>query len=59
MTEINLTTYDLVSVQQAATMLGKPRVTLYRWIKSGKLVGVKFGGIIYIPTSEVKRLKNG
>jgi len=58
MTEIKLTTNDLVSVQQAATMLGKPRVTIYRWVKNGKMSGVKFGGIIYIPTSEVERLRN-
>ena len=58
MTEIKLTTNDLVSIQQAATMLGKPRVTIYRWVKNGKMSGVKFGGIIYIPTSEVERLIN-
>ena len=58
MTEITLTTNDLVSVQHAANMLGKPRVTVYRWVKNGKMSGVKFGGIIYIPTSEVERLRN-
>lgn len=58
MTEIKLTTNDLVSIQQAANMLGKPRVTIYRWVKNGKMSGVKFGGIIYIPTSEVERLIN-
>ena len=55
--EINVTTYDLLSVQQAATILGKPRITIYRWVKAGKMVSVKFGGIIYIPRSEVERLK--
>jgi len=57
MMEINVTTYDLLSVQQAATILGKPRITIYRWVKAGKMVSVKFGGIIYIPRSEVERLK--
>ena len=57
--EINVTSYDLMSVQQAADILGKPRVTLYRWIKAGKLLSVKFGSVIYIPKNEVERLKNG
>ncbi|KKM80163.1 hypothetical protein LCGC14_1342700 [marine sediment metagenome] len=54
--EINVTTSDLMSVQQAAAQLGKPRVTVYRRVKAGKLLSIKLGGIIYIPKSEVERL---
>ena len=56
--EITVTTNDLISVQDAAEALKRPRITLYRWIAKGKLVSVKFGGIYYIPVSEVTRLKN-
>jgi len=55
--EIKVTTSDLVSVAKAAEELGRPRITIYRWIESGKIVGVKLGGILFIPVSEVERLK--
>jgi len=57
MAEISVTTDDLMSVQQAASALGKPRVTLYRWIAKGQVLSVRFGGILYIPKTEVDRLK--
>jgi len=56
--EINVTTDDLMSVQQAAAYLNKPRLTIYRWITKGQLLSVKFGGILYVPKSEVERIKN-
>ena len=55
--EIKLMTTDLMSVQDAATALNRPRVTIYRWIAKQKLLSVKFGGIYYVPSSEVERLK--
>lgn len=51
-------TGDLVTVPQAAKLLGKPKMTLYRWIKSGKVIALQFGGISFIPKSELERLKN-
>ncbi len=56
--EIRVTTSDLVSVQDAAKELGRPRLTVYRWIDAGKIISIKLGGILFIPTSEVERLKN-
>ena len=56
--EIRVTTSDLVSVQDAAKELGRPRLTIYRWIDAGKIFSIKLGGILFIPTSEVERLKN-
>lgn len=56
-TEIRMITPDLMSVQEAATALDKPRVTIYRWIAARKLLSVKFGGIYYVPVSEVERLR--
>ena len=55
--EIRVKTDDLVSVADAAKILGRPRLTIYRWIDASKIVGIKLGGIIFIPKSEVERLK--
>lgn len=55
--EINVTTTDLVSVQQVATALQKPRITIYRWVKAQKVASIKLGGIIYIPKGELDKLK--
>jgi len=53
---IKVNTGDLVSVQDAAKKLGRPRVTIYRWIDAGKIISIKLGGILFIPKSEVERL---
>ena len=55
--EIKVTTDDLVSVARAAEALGRPRLTIYRWIDAGKIHGIKLGGVLFIPKSEVERLK--
>jgi len=51
-------TGDLLTVPQAAKLLGKPKMTLYRWVKNGKVIAVRFGGILFVPMSEIDRLKN-
>ena len=56
-TDIQITTSDLMSVQDAATALRRPRMTIYRWIARRKLLAVKLGGTYYVLTSEVDRLK--
>jgi excisionase family DNA binding protein len=56
--EIKVTTSDLVSVAQAARELGKHRATVYRWVEDGIIVGIKLAGSLFIPKSEVERLKN-
>ncbi len=56
--EIRVTSDDLLSVAKAAEALGRPRVTIYRWADAGKIHGIKLGGIIFIPKSEIQRLKN-
>lgn len=57
-TEITITTDDLVTVAEAAKALGKHIATIYRWHEAGHIVAVKLGGILFIPTAEVDRLKN-
>ena len=54
---ISFTTSDLYSVAEAAVELGIQRPTVYRWVERQKLIGVRFGGILYIPKSEVERVK--
>ena len=55
--ELKVITDDFITVPEAAKQLGKPKVTLYRWIGADKLIAVTFGGILFIPKSEVERLK--
>jgi len=50
-------TSDLLTVPKAAKQLGKPKMTLYRWLKSGKIIAITVGGIPFIPQSEVERLQ--
>jgi len=54
--ELKVITDDFITVPEAAKELGKPKVTLYRWISSNKLIAVTFGGILFIPRSEVERI---
>ena len=56
--ELKVVTDEFVTVPEAAKQLGKPKMTLYRWIGANKLIAVTFGGILFVPTSEVERVKN-
>ncbi len=55
--EIRIKTDDLVSVADAAKILERPRLTIYRWMDAGKIVGIKLGGVLFIPKTEVERIK--
>ena len=48
---------DCLTVINAAKELGVHHTTVYRWIDDGKITAVSFGGIIFIPRSEVDRIK--
>ncbi len=56
-TEFTIITDAFLSVPKAAKQLGKPKVTLYRWIEANKLIAVTFGGILFVPKSELERIK--
>ena len=49
---------ELYTVPETAKELGEFPMTLYRWIDADKLIAVKLGGILFVPVSEIKRLKN-
>ena len=51
------TTNEYMTVLKAAKEMGFHFSTLYRWIESGKILTVNFGGIIFVPRSEVERMK--
>ena len=57
MTRIKIGKDDFITVPETAKLLKKPKMTLYRWIKAGKVIAVNFGGILFIPKSEVIRLQ--
>ncbi len=43
------------SITEVATILGMARVTVYNWVTTGKLKGVKFGKNWRISETELKR----
>jgi len=47
-----------MTVRQAAKEIGVHFATVYRWVDARAIAGVKFGGILFIPKSEVERIKN-
>jgi excisionase family DNA binding protein len=44
--------------QQAAKYLGINRITIWRWIKGGKLNIQKFGSVVFISKEEIESLKS-
>jgi len=48
---------DLLTVGKAAKELGKARMTLYRWIRAGRIISIELGGVLFIPASEIRRMK--
>ena len=43
--------------EEAAKLLGKGIATIWRWIRSGKMLAVRIGGRTLIPEREVERLQ--
>jgi len=58
LSSIRITTDDLLSVGRVAKVLNVTRRTLYNWIEANKLVTIQLGGILFVPKTEVERLKN-
>lgn len=48
---------DLYETKEAADMIGIGYATLFRWIKSGKLMPIKVDRRTLIPKSEIERLR--
>jgi len=48
---------EALSTTEAAEALGVHYATVFRWIKSGKLLSIRLDGRTFIPKSEVEKLK--
>lgn len=57
--KLTLTSDDLLTIPDAACLLHIHRVTLYRWIRKGKIGHVTIATVIFIPKSEIGRLQHG
>ncbi len=55
--ELKVVTDDFVTVPEAAKQMGRPKMTLYRWIAANRLIAITFGGILFVPKSEIERLQ--
>jgi excisionase family DNA binding protein len=47
---------DLLSVAEAAELLGVSRVTAHRWIEKGKLTSVKIGSSRFVLKKEIQEI---
>jgi len=50
-------TTDFMTARQAAKQIGVHFTTIYRWVEAGTILSINFGSILFIPKSEVERLK--
>jgi excisionase family DNA binding protein len=57
MPKIAVDTGEVYGATEAAKLIGIGYATLYRWLKSGKLISIKLAGRTLIPKTEVERLK--
>ncbi len=57
MVKLELNTDDVMTVPEAARLLGRPKITLYRWIETGKVNCIQLNGVRLITRVEVERLK--
>ena len=54
---VDVETSQLYDTNETAVLLGISYATVFRWIKSGRLIPVRIGSRTLIPKSEVERLK--
>lgn len=57
MPKIAVDTGEFYSATEAANLLKIGYATIYRWIKSSKLIPIKLAGRTLIPKSEVERIQ--
>lgn len=49
---------DAYGPEEAARLLGKGVATIWRWIRSEKILAVRIGGRTLIPEREIERLQS-
>jgi len=55
--KVTLNTNDAITIPEAAAQIGVTVMTIYRWVKRGRLIAIKLGAHTLIPISEVQRIK--
>lgn len=50
---------ETYTLKELAERWGLNRITLYRWVKAGKLKYIKAGNKFLIPKEEVERIERG
>ena len=48
---------DLINLTKASRFLGVSRMTIHRWIKSGKLKTHRIGGMPYVALRDLRKIK--
>ena len=56
---IKVKTDSIISIAEASKILGVSKMTIYRWVRSGKITSVCFGFITYLLREEVERISDG
>lgn len=51
------TVADAYGPEEAAKLLGKGVATIWRWIRSEKILAVRIGGRTLVPKKEIERLQ--
>ena len=47
---------DLISLREAAEILGKSKVTVWRWVQAGRLGSVAIADRLFVRRGDVKRI---
>ena len=50
-------TEEFYTLQETANILGVNRLTIWRWVKTGKIAAQKAGGVVFIERSVVDGLR--
>ena len=56
-TNITINISNALGFKEAAAELDITTMTLWRWVRDGKIIAIKFGRYRLIPKSEIGRLK--
>jgi len=56
--DITISVQEALSYKEAANKLGITTMTLWRWVKTNKIIAVRLGRYKFIPNSEIERIKN-
>ncbi len=55
--KVEITSDDLLTIEEAAKEIGCHRATIFRWIDEGKILTLKLAKNRAIPKAEVERLR--